>query len=47
MILFPDLKEYERSTPWPESSSIQIQLKPDLALKVCLEQDFFALHFAR
>ena len=45
MLLFPNLREYERSTPWPERSSIHIQLKPDLALTVCFGRHFFALCF--
>lgn len=34
MLLFKNLLEYERSSPWPERASINIQLKPDLSLTV-------------
>ncbi|KAK4149485.1 hypothetical protein C8A00DRAFT_46906 [Chaetomidium leptoderma] len=32
MLLFQGLREYERSSPWPEKSSILIQLKHNLSL---------------
>jgi hypothetical protein len=34
MLLFQDLKEYERSSPWPEKSNFLIQLKNNVSLAV-------------
>ncbi|KAK3898352.1 isoprenoid synthase domain-containing protein [Staphylotrichum tortipilum] len=34
MLLFRGLREYERSSPWPERSTISIQLQHDLKIKL-------------